>query len=138
MSQDQSSVTRRNFLTGTGAALAGTAAGLVGHGLFFGPSSAGAVKQGFEWPWPYTELDPEKVRKKGHAGYYDGDCAEGALYALVSELQENVGAPYTYLPVQIMGFGGGGRGWLVHLVRRSEWGLCSHLSDLEGLLQALQ
>ncbi|ACV69643.1 C-GCAxxG-C-C family protein [Desulfohalobium retbaense] len=112
MSQDQSSVSRRNFLTGTGAALAGTAAGLVGHSLFFRPSSAGAVKQGFEWPWPYTELDPEKVRKKGHAGYYDGDCAEGALYALVSELQENVGAPYTYLPVQIMGFGGGGvAGW---------------------------
>ncbi|MGM0611862.1 MAG: C-GCAxxG-C-C family protein [Thermodesulfobacteriota bacterium] len=112
MSQDQNNVSRRKFLTGAGAALAGTTAGFIGHGLFFNPQSAAAVKEGFKWPWPYTTLDPEKVRKKGHAGYYDGDCSQGALYAIVSELQEKIGEPYTYLPVQIMGFGGGGvAGW---------------------------
>ncbi|MFP4168042.1 MAG: C-GCAxxG-C-C family protein [Desulfonatronovibrionaceae bacterium] len=112
MSQDQNSISRRKFLSGAGTALAGTTAAFIGHGLFFAPQSSAAVNEEFEWPWPYVKLDPEKVRIKGHDGYYDGDCSQGALYAIVSELQEKIGKPYTCLPVQIMGFGGGGvAGW---------------------------
>ncbi len=61
-----------------------------------------------ETPWPYAELDVEQVRKLGHWGYYEGGCGYGAFYALLTPLQEVVGAPYTGVPAHMMAFGRGG------------------------------
>jgi hypothetical protein len=111
MSQSEKNVSRRKFLTGAGGALAGTAVGFLGHGLLSSPDPAMA-KQSEKWPWPYKSLDTEEARKRGHLGYYKGDCSAGAFYGIISGLREKVGAPYTNVPMEIMGFGGGGvAGW---------------------------
>lgn len=63
-------------------------------------------------PWTYVNLDVETVRKKGHARYYEGDCAFGAFAGIVEALQEVVGFPFTQVPVKMMEFGAGGvAGW---------------------------
>jgi hypothetical protein len=54
----------------------------------------------------------EDVRKRGHEGYYRGDCAFGAFAAIIEALRDKVGFPYTQIPVDMMGFGAGGvSGW---------------------------
>lgn len=110
MSGNGDRVSRRNFLSGTGALLIGAAAGAVGHG-FVEPARA-AVPDEAKWPWPYTALDVETVRKKGHQGYYVNSCSQGAFYAIISELRKEVGAPYTFIPVELMAYGKSGvAGW---------------------------
>ncbi|MFW6324303.1 MAG: C-GCAxxG-C-C family (seleno)protein [Desulfovibrionales bacterium] len=114
MSNKGSGFSRRNFLSGMGVFAAGAVAGS-GLGLFPSPGSDSShASQGEipKWPWPYAAIDPERARKKGHLGYYEGKCSQGAFSAIVSELQENVGWPYTMLPVQMMAYGSGGvAGW---------------------------
>ncbi len=62
--------------------------------------------------WQYVKLDVEDVRKRGHQGYYRGDCSFGAFVAIVEALRDKVGFPYTQIPVDMMGFGAGGvAGW---------------------------
>ena len=64
------------------------------------------------WPFPYTKLDPEVVRKEGHKGYYAGGCMYGAFYGIMRQLQKEVGAPFTNIPLDMMRYGeGGGVGW---------------------------
>lgn len=64
------------------------------------------------WPYPYKQLDPEVVRKEGHKGYYAGGCMYGAFHAIISQLQKQVGAPFTNIPTDMMRYGeGGGVGW---------------------------
>lgn len=59
-------------------------------------------------PWPYKKLDPERAAERGYAGYYRGACCYGAFDAIVSQLREEVGFPYTMLPSEMMVFGEGG------------------------------
>ena len=104
MSEQQAGLTRRGFLAGVGGFTAGFAAG----GL--GVSRAMATPTAPDWPFPYVRLDPEEVRKLGHRGYYDAECCEGTFTAIIGSLQEKVGAPYTNIPLQMMGYGTGGVG----------------------------
>ncbi len=63
-------------------------------------------------PWQYVKLDVEEVRKRGHEGYYRGDCCMGAFVAIVEALRDKVGFPFDQIPVEMMGFGAGGvAGW---------------------------
>ena len=50
-------------------------------------------------PWPYVELDVEYVRKLGHLGYYAFACSGGAFWAIMTALKEEIGYPYTLLPL---------------------------------------
>lgn len=107
-------LSRRAFLTGTGAVLVGGAL-LAGRtatadtGTNKTEAEAPAVP---EWPWPYVELDPEVVRKKGHLGYYNNACSYGAFWSVIDTLKEEVGFPYDQLPAELMFFGEGGvAGW---------------------------
>ncbi len=64
------------------------------------------------YPWSYKKLDIETVRKKAHAGYYEGACCFGVFDAIISELGKQVGAPYTTFPTKMFQFGEGGvAGW---------------------------
>lgn len=112
-------LSRRGFISGAGMTALVGAAGLVAS-----RSAQPAVAQSPEecpesesievpeWPWPYVELDPELVRKKGHLGYYEAACCYGAYYSIVDSLKEEIGFPYTQLPLQMMRFGEGGMaGW---------------------------
>lgn len=63
-------------------------------------------------PWQYVELDVEEVRKRGHEGYYRGDCCFGAFVGILEALKDKVGFPFTQIPAEMMGFGAGGvSGW---------------------------
>lgn len=64
-------------------------------------------------PWPYEKLDVEETRKLGHLGYHKGlHCAAGTFYAIVSQLKEKVGYPYTQIPMDMVYYGAGGvAGW---------------------------
>jgi len=59
-------------------------------------------------PWPYKKLNPELAAERGYAGYYKGACCYGAFDAIVSQLREEVGFPYTVMPSEMMVFGEGG------------------------------
>jgi hypothetical protein len=101
-------ISRRSFLTGTGAFAVGTAVGAAG----FSGGARAAQAEAVPTPWPYAELDVEEIRKRGHLGYYKHKCSEGAFWAIIGALAEKVGYPYTHLPTQVMGFGSGGvAGW---------------------------
>lgn len=62
-------------------------------------SSSSAQEEVPPLPWGYVELDPEYVRKLGHLGYYAFECAGGAFWAIMVALREQMGFPYTTLPI---------------------------------------
>jgi RnfABCDGE-type electron transport complex G subunit len=72
-----------------------------------GVQTAEAAASGRE-PWPYVELDPEEVRKRGHAGHHDGSCGYGSFNAIIGLLQEEIGSPYDQIPTYMLHFGRGG------------------------------
>ncbi len=102
-------VTRRQVLGTLGVAV-GT--GLVGSVVARGGlASTGAGKQGGV-PWPYHKLDPDAVAERGYRGYYKGHCMYGAFEAVVGELADRYGAPYSTFPFDLMRYGAGGvAGW---------------------------
>lgn len=106
-------MTRREFLVGAGGFAAGAAVGAVLSGSPFGlVPSAQAADAAPAWPWPYQKLDPEVIRKAGYQAYYEGGCMYGAFKAIVGELQKQVGAPFTNIPLDMMRYGeGGAAGW---------------------------
>lgn len=61
-----------------------------------------------DWPAPYSKLDVETVRKRGHAAFYSGDCCYGAFHSIVESLAEAVGEPFTSFPTDMMRYGKGG------------------------------
>ncbi|WP_324716494.1 C-GCAxxG-C-C family protein [Carboxydochorda subterranea] len=104
-------VSRRDLLATTG----GFAGGFVLGALFAGkglPPSRAAAGDVPEWPWPYTKLDPDAVAVKAHQAFYEGGCHYAVAKAVLSELREKVGYPYTVLPYDMFRYGEGGVvGW---------------------------
>ncbi len=86
---------RRSFLKG----LAVASVGSVVASLRVEPVVAQEEQGAPELPWPYVELDPEYVRKLGHLGYYSFECGGGSFWAIMTALKEQVGYPYTLLPL---------------------------------------
>ena len=102
---------RRKFLTNVGMFTAGAAAAATGIGVAT-PDNAHSAEEPAQSTWPYVTLDIEDVRKRGHLGYYQAECAQGAFSAIVGSLQEKIGAPYTGVPLHLLAYGGGGvAGW---------------------------
>jgi hypothetical protein len=110
-------ITRKEFLAKTTKTVVAVSAGAVAASVL--PASGGQWGQAgvintasAAWPWPYSALDREDARKRGHKGYYDGGCCYGAFIAVLAPLAERFGAPYTNVPAQMMYYGaGGGAGW---------------------------
>lgn len=110
-------ISRKQFLSATTksvvavSACAATVSAIAAHAQT-GPAGVVSNAAAPPWPWPYTALDPEDIRKQAHKFYYDGGCCYGAFHAIVTALSEKVGAPYTNVPTQMMYYGGGGAaGW---------------------------
>ena len=59
-------------------------------------------------PWAYKKLNPELAAERGYVGYYKAACCYGAFDAIVSQLREEVGFPYTVVPSEMMIVGEGG------------------------------
>ncbi len=110
----QNEISRRGLLK-TGAVLAGSV--IVSGGVFGALSlkSNAAVeetKQTPEYPWPYVQLDVERAKVLGYEGYFKKQCCYGAFDAVMQQLREKIGYPYTVVPSEIMIWGGtGGAGW---------------------------
>lgn len=106
------SLTRKDFLKDATKYTAGVALSVAAVNALTG-NLARALPAGTPWPWPYAQLDIEKVRKAGHDAFWTGKgCSYGAFHALVSELRTLVGEPYVSLPTEVMIYGhGGGVGW---------------------------
>ncbi len=107
--------TRRELLkrAGTYGVLAG--AGLAGGLGVGGPASAAEATHPFGYP--EGGLRVEKTRELGYQGFKgltlaDGSrhagCAFGAFNAIIGQLAEVVGAPYTSIPTQMMDWAGAG------------------------------
>jgi len=127
---------RRHFLTSMGALAVGAAAGSY---AMAGVATA-STQEAPGLPWTYKPLDPEKVGKLAHLGYYKAECCYGVFSALVDSLKEAVGFPYTTIPTHMMHYGGGGvSGWCtlcgalngacaaINLVSDKEKELCDEL-----------
>ena len=109
--------TRRDFLKSAGSY--GAVAGVSLVGGFGRVPQAKPVAQQAKHPFGYPEsgLDVEKIRKLGYEGFkgitlVDGTrhagCAFGAFNAIIGQLAEVVGAPYTSIPTQMMDWAGAG------------------------------
>ena len=60
------------------------------------------------WPYAYTKLDVETVRKLGHRQFYEGDCCYGVFSAIVQSLADELGEPFASIPTDMMRYGKGG------------------------------
>lgn len=73
--------------------------------------AAAAVNQGTppDFPWPWAELDPDEVARRGYEFYFSkGACANATFQAIVGLLREKVGYPWTTLPDNLWLHGSGG------------------------------
>jgi hypothetical protein len=95
---------RRIFLAGIGGLALGLAADT--------ETGVSAKEEIPGLPWPYEKLDVEKTRKLAHQRDYTTNCSSGAFGAIISQLQEKVGYPWTVIPLDLYAYGGGGvNGW---------------------------
>jgi hypothetical protein len=111
-----SDTTRRDFIRSAGTVGAATGIGLAGG---FGLAAPTKVAAQAAHPFGYPEggLDVERTRQLGYEGFKGvtigdgtrhGGCAFGAFNAIIGQLAEVVGAPYTTVPPQMMDWAGAG------------------------------
>ncbi|MGE4274131.1 MAG: C-GCAxxG-C-C family (seleno)protein [Desulfitobacterium sp.] len=116
---DEKDLSRRKFLK-SGILAAGALA--VGSSIFNTTKVVEAVEtkpapcesncEVPSFPYPYVQLDPEKAKLDGYAGYGKSKCSYGVFEAVIGQLKDKVGYPYTMVPTQVLGWGGtGGGGW---------------------------
>jgi len=111
-----SEATRRDFIKATGTLGAATAVGLAG-GFALGKPTVLSAQAAHPFGYPEGGLDVETTRELGHAGFKGivladgtrhGGCAFGAFNAIIGQLAQVVGAPYTAIPPQMMDWAGAG------------------------------
>ncbi|HHY26519.1 MAG TPA: C_GCAxxG_C_C family protein [Desulfitobacterium dehalogenans] len=112
---EERDMSRRKFLK-SGILAAGALA--VGTSVFHTQAAEAAQLPSGEhceppsFPYPYVQLDPEKAKLDGYGGYGKSKCSYGVFEAVIGQLSEKVGYPYTHVPTQVLGWGGtGGGGW---------------------------
>ena len=92
--------TRRDFLKKTGILLGGAALlGVTGCNASTGEPEVPA------YPYPCCEFDLDRVEKLAYEGYYENGCCYGVAYALLTELKEKVGYPFTVIPAEMFANG---------------------------------
>ncbi len=110
------SITRKEFLASTTKTVVAVSAGAIAATVL--PASGQSRQAGITnaaltpWPWPYSRLDREDVRKRAHKSYFEGGCCYGVFNGMISALVDAVGEPFTRIPTQMAFWGGGGgAGW---------------------------
>ena len=111
-----SDTTRRDFIKSAGTYGVATSVGMAG-GLGLSAPGLSAAQAAHPFGYPEGRLDVEKTRQMGYDGFKGltladgtrhGGCAFGAFNALVGQLSDVVGAPYTSIPPQMMDWAGAG------------------------------
>jgi len=63
-------------------------------------------------PWEYKKLDPDIVAVRAYRGYHQNGCMHATFEAIVGELGDQFGSPYSTFPFEMMKYGSGGvAGW---------------------------
>ncbi len=57
------------------------------------------------YPYPSCEFDLDRVEQIAYEGYFENGCCYGVAKALLTELSEKVGAPFTYIPAEMFANG---------------------------------
>lgn len=106
-------ITRNAFFRKSALITAGVSTAGLSLGLLSSKNAESETVYTKYWPWPYATLDIEAVRILAHDSFWGGyACSAGAFHAIITKLQETVGAPYTDFPTKMMIYGhGGGVGW---------------------------
>ena len=93
---------RREFLKKSVALLGGSA-------LLSGAPLAGVLAESQPeapaHPFPYAELDLDKVEQLAYEGYFENGCCYGVAKGLLAELCDKVGFPYTMIPPEMFANG---------------------------------
>ena len=93
---------RRDFLKKTAVLLGGSA-------LLSGAPLAGVLAESQPeapaHPFPYAELDLDKVEQVAYEGYFENGCCYGVAKGLLAELCDKVGFPYTMIPPEMFANG---------------------------------
>lgn len=106
---------RREFIRNAGAYGAVAGVGLAGGRSL--PNQETAAQATHPFGYPEGGLDVERTRRLGYDGFKGlelpdgvrhGGCAFGAFHAIIGQLAEVVGAPYTTIPTQMMDWAGAG------------------------------
>lgn len=105
-------VSRRDFVKMAGVAIGGIALGAVG-GYSILPAKETIIETEVpqevpEHPWTYTKLDVDKVKERAYAGYFVHGCSYGGFEAIIGELADTVGHPFTSVPTIMAKYGKGG------------------------------
>ncbi|MEW6046726.1 MAG: C-GCAxxG-C-C family protein [Bacillota bacterium] len=107
-----SRVSRRELFAGTGAFAAGVALGTLFGGAGLRSVSRAQAQDIPPWPWPYHKLDPDRVARRAYEGYWKGACNYGVAEAIIGELADVAGYPFTLIPADMFRYGEGGVvGW---------------------------
>ena len=98
---------RRDFL-GKSVILLGSAAVLGATGCAMNAEEASAnaaVPELPAYPYPCCEFDLDLAEKVAYEGYYENGCCYGVAKALLSQLAEKVGFPFTVIPPEMFANG---------------------------------
>jgi len=111
-----SNTNRRDFIKNAGTYSVAAGVGLAG-GVALASPEAVAAQAVHPFGYPEEGLDVERTRQLGYEGFKGLDltdgtrhsgCAFGTFNAIVGQLAEVVGAPYTTIPRQMMDWAGAG------------------------------
>lgn len=92
---------RRDFLKKTGVLLGGAALlGVTGC-----TATEGGEPEVPAYPYTCCEFDLDRVEKLAYEGYYENGCCYGVAKALLTELSEKVGYPFTVIPAEMFANG---------------------------------
>jgi hypothetical protein len=113
---DDRGTSRRDFIKQAGSFGAATGIGLAG-GAALGRPEPLLAQATHPFGYPEGGLDVERTRQEGYEGFKGkvipdgtrhGGCAFGTFNAIIGQLSEVVGAPYTTIPRQMMDWAGAG------------------------------
>lgn len=108
---------RRDFLRTASTLGVATSLGVAGGVGLTRPRTASAQEARHPFGYPEGGLDVERTRELGYVGFQgvelaDGTrhtgCGFGTFNALIGQLADGVGAPYTTIPLQMMDWAGAG------------------------------
>jgi hypothetical protein len=103
---------RRSFVGGVVKGVASLAVLGAAGGASAAASGAGAAGSLAALPWPYAPLDPDATAERAFASYAKGHCMYGSFEAIVGQVAERLGPPYTTFPFAMVTYGAGGvQGW---------------------------
>ena len=108
-------ISRKSFFVSTSKYAIGAAVGIAGLNFLTDKELHAETNdsKSANWPYPYSNLDPEAVRINAHSLFWNGmDCGTGVFGGIAQMLDVAIGAPWTGFPIEIMLFGrGGGVSW---------------------------